>query len=100
MRIDSRDLVGLPVLTESRRRLGKVLSFEIDVDSQAVTLYHVGARHWPGAARYLISPRQVASVTAEEMVVFDAAVREREAEARAIAAPAATISPVASSQRD
>ena len=93
MRIDSRDLQGLPVATETGQRLGKILSFDVDVEQHAVTCYHVGPRNWPGGLRYEIVPQQVLSITAEQMTVQDAVVVAAEAAAMA-RAPAVTVSPM------
>ncbi len=100
MRIDSRDLLGLPVVTVSGVRLGKVLSFELDADTHAVALYHVGPRNWPGSVRHAIAPPQILSVTAEQMTVRDGAVAEEAGEGRRVGAPVASPSPLATSARE
>lgn len=87
MRIDSRDLQGLPVVTEMGKRLGKVLFFEMDVESHAVLLYHVGTRHWPSGERYLIAPAHVVSITEKEMTVKDGVVPVIEKESVPIMTP-------------
>ncbi len=96
MRIDSRDLLGLPVVTASGTRLGKVLSFEVDADSHAVVAYHVGARNWPlGGTDHLIAPGQVLAITAEKMTVADGAVRETDEKTSGARQPMPTAAPVA-----
>jgi sporulation protein YlmC with PRC-barrel domain len=103
MRIDSRDLQGLPVMTKSGERLGKVLSFEVDIETHTITSYAVGPRNWSASfavgrstAQYFITPAQVLSITAEVMIVQDGLVAERAEEHRASAAALPTISPIAS----
>ncbi|MBP9748905.1 PRC-barrel domain-containing protein [Patescibacteria group bacterium] len=103
MRIDSRDLQGLPVVTQSGQRLGKVLSFEVDIESHAIMSYAVGPRNWSAsfavgrsAAQYLIAPAQVLSITSEVMTVQDGLIAERAEETRAAAPALPTISPIAS----
>lgn len=98
MRIDSRRLTGLPVVTESGDMVGKVLSFDVDVETHAVLAYHVGRGGWSRAETGIVSPAQVVSVTAERMTVRDGAVRSEEGERAAVAAPVPGITPIATRQ--
>jgi len=99
MKIDSRDLHGLPVFTESGSLLGKVLGFDLDVDSHSVRLYHVGARNWPRpASTFEISPGQVVSITAERMTVKDAVEAEAGTVRQAVNKPVTNVSPIATRQ--
>ena len=98
MRIDSRKLTGLTVATESGEILGKVLSFDVDVDSHAIVGYHVGPGGWSRTERFLIAPAQVVSVTAERMTVSDSTVRAAEGERAAAMASVPGVTPVATSR--
>ena len=98
MRIDSHDLHGVAVVTEMGRRLGKVLSFEIDIESHAILLYHVGTRNWAGGTRYIIAPDSVLSITTEQMTVRDSVIKTAEQDIQSMKSPLSTISPVASRQ--
>lgn len=95
MRIDSRDLHGLPVVTQLGKRLGKILFFEMDIETHAVLLYHVGTRHWPAGERYLITPAQVDSITEKEMVVKGDVRLVDTKESAPVRAPVTRVSPVA-----
>lgn len=98
MRIDSRKLTGLTVATESGEALGKVLSFDVDVESHAVTGYRVGPGGWSRQVSSVISPAQVVVLTAERMVVSDNTVRVSEGERVASVSPIPGVSPVVTSQ--
>jgi sporulation protein YlmC with PRC-barrel domain len=97
MRIDSRKLTGLPVVTETGQALGKVLAFDVDVEAHAVMGYHVGPS-WPRGEKYLVSPAQVVSITAERMTVTDTTVRANETSAVRVRGGLPSVNPIASRQ--
>ncbi len=99
MRINSHDLLGLPVVTAIGKKLGKIISFDIDVESHAIIQYDVGPRNWPRAlTHYLVAPEQVVSITAEQMTVKDGVVPAAEERVPATAS-VARISPLATRDR-
>lgn len=76
MSLSSKDLINLPVYTQSDKYLGKVLSFEIDADTQTVIKYYVRAGSLAAellgeSKELIISQNQVISLTEEKMVVED-----------------------------
>lgn len=77
MRINSKQLMGLPVITKSGQDLGKVVSVDIDVDSGRLTTIRVKTR---GLVKGLLDTdllvdwSQVVSIDAERVVVQDASV--------------------------
>jgi len=79
MKILSSDLINLPVFTQSGQHLGRVDSFEVDIDSQAITKYHVKTGLIKGLwhQQLLIDPSQVISISKEKMIIEDNAVKEK-----------------------
>lgn len=75
MRISIKQLLGLPVATQSGAQLGAVRDVELDAESHAVRQYVVG-EHFFTKQKKLISPAQVISITAEKMIVQDACGKE------------------------
>jgi len=71
MLLSVKRLIGLPVYTQSRQKLGRVIDINLDIDSHDVFQYVVG-RGIVDKDLYLVRPIQVISITAEEMVVDDA----------------------------
>ncbi len=73
MQISSDDLVNLPVYTQSGQRLGRVTSFEIDIDSYTISRYYVKTGLIQGLwhQQLIIHQSQVISISAEKMVVED-----------------------------
>jgi sporulation protein YlmC with PRC-barrel domain len=95
MRFRDADLRGIPVVTKSGEKLGKLAAYVIDAERHEVAQYVVSrssllAKILPD--ELLIAPVQVISLDAEMMVVEDGAVAER-AEARGIAQRSAEASP-------
>ncbi len=75
MRLNAKKLISLPVFTQSGEHLGKVTDINLDVDEQAVVEYLVTS----GIIKHLnllIKTAQVKSITAEKMVVDDAALSD------------------------
>lgn len=72
MHINLQTLIHLPVYTQSGVHLGRVHDMQIDIESHAIKQYIVEsgliAKH-----HYLIGPAQVIAITAEKIVVDDAA---------------------------
>lgn len=65
-----RQLMRLPVYTESGIKLGRVCDLEIDAGAHAVMQYLVRPNVL-SAKYYLINNTQVKDITAEKIVVFD-----------------------------
>lgn len=102
MRFRDVDLRGIPAVTKSGQKLGKLVAFEIDTVAHAVSHYIVARSSLLSALmpdELLIAPVQVVSLDDDLLVVEDEAVKER-AEARAVPAQA-EVSPVGgASMRD
>lgn len=83
MKISSNDLINLPVFTQGGQNLGRVYSFDIDIDidNQTVTCYYVRTGLIKGLwhQQLAIAPGQIISITKEKMVVKDSAAKEPKA---------------------
>ncbi|MFA5022318.1 MAG: PRC-barrel domain-containing protein [Patescibacteria group bacterium] len=78
MLISSVDLINLPVYCQSGKHLGKVSSFDVDIDSKMIKQFYVKTSLikdlWQ--QQLLISPSQVISISKEKMVVEDGVISE------------------------
>ncbi len=86
MRLNSRQLLGLPVTTKSGQDLGKVGSFDVDADTGQVQTFHVKTRGLVKGLleeELLVAWSQVIEINEDRMVVADASVPQG---ARALAA--------------
>lgn len=95
MRHRDAELRGVPVITKSGEKVGKLAAFVIDAEHHEVAQYVVARSSLLSSImpdELLVHPSQVISLDAEMMVVEDAAVAER-AEARRIAERAAEPAP-------
>jgi len=74
MIISSDDLIGLPVYTQSNIHLGKVVSFDLDIDSNAISKYHIKTGLIKGLwhEQLTVDESQVISISKEKMIVEDA----------------------------
>jgi sporulation protein YlmC with PRC-barrel domain len=75
-RILAKNLIGLPVYTQSGTHLGKVADIELDVDGHTVTQYYVATgtvvhQLLTDKPDLIVNPAQVISITAEKMIVTD-----------------------------
>ncbi len=86
--LEEKKLLKLPVETKAGTKLGRVLGFDVDVESQSILRWRV--RPSGLASRMLSHPlviarEQVLSITEEKMVVDDNVEKEMElAKAKAI----------------
>lgn len=85
MLITAKNLLHLLVFTKSQDYLGKIVDFEVEVDSQLIIKYYVkgsGLMKFLGGSKLelIISHTQVISITAERMIVEDNVIREKEEE--------------------
>lgn len=80
MKISSSNLIGLSVYTQSNKALGKVDSFDFDIDANSITHYHVSTGLIKGLwhQRLIIAQSQVVSISKEKMVVEDNLIKEPE----------------------
>ncbi|MBU0597926.1 PRC-barrel domain-containing protein [Patescibacteria group bacterium] len=79
MRLNKEQLIGLPVYTQSRQYLGKVVDFDFDTALQFITHYHVKSKDIiKGLLKQelLISKEQVVAISSEEMLVIDSLITE------------------------
>lgn len=86
--IDEKKLLKLPAETKSGTKLGRVVGFDFDCESQAVLRWRVRPKGLASRVLthpLLISREQVLSITAEKIIVEDNVGREMElAKAKAI----------------
>ena len=77
MKISSSDLIRLPVYTQSGKALGKVDSFDFDIDTNSVTHFHVSTGLIKGLwhQKLVIAQSQVISISKEKMIVEDNVVK-------------------------
>ncbi len=89
MQISSSDLLNLPVYTQSNTYLGRLASFDVDIDSHAITSYHVKTGLIRGLwhEQLTIALSQVISISLEKMIVEDNVAKEAELEKVNLAAP-------------
>jgi sporulation protein YlmC with PRC-barrel domain len=84
MRINYKNLIGLPVETKSGLLLGKIKSFEIDSETQNILRYTIKSRNLISkllseeANELIIGRNQVVSINEKKMIVEDGAVKEVE----------------------
>jgi sporulation protein YlmC with PRC-barrel domain len=77
MHLNSKELIGLPVVTKSGTGLGKLASIDVDADSGRLVTLHVKTRGIvPGlmSDEVLVGWASVIEMTNERIVVADAAV--------------------------
>ncbi len=86
--IDEKKLLKLPVETKSGTKLGRVMGFDLDCETQAVLRWRVRPQGLTSRVLphpLLITREQVLSITAEKMTVDDNVEKEMElARAKAI----------------
>ncbi len=103
MRILVKQLLGLPVYTESETHLGEVVDAEYDIDQQCIMIYHVKPATVLATlfgAKLLVDRSQVVSITADKMIVQDAVETEAAAVRAAAKGKAAAPSVAISRQSD
>lgn len=74
-----KNLIGLPVFTQSGINIGKIHEIEAETESQTILKYQVKKSLFEKPL--LISREQVISINQKSMVVEDAVVKEQEIEA-------------------
>lgn len=86
MKIQSNDLINLPVFTQSGRNLGRIDSFEIDIDTHAINCYYIKTGLIKGLwhEKLIIHQSQVISISKEKMIVEDNIGEESVAELKKI----------------
>jgi len=75
MLIPVKQIISLPVYTQSNKKLGRVVDVNLDIENHAVVQYVVES----GIVNkdvFLISPTQVVSITLEKMIVVDTITKE------------------------
>jgi sporulation protein YlmC with PRC-barrel domain len=81
MLISSEKLIGLKVETESGQYVGRVQSFDIDIESHTIRNYHIKPKFLEGGSFYeeiMVHHLQVVSISEEKMVVVDNIVKYKE----------------------
>lgn len=73
MKITSGDLNNLPVFTQSGKNLGRVDSFDIDIDLNKITHFYVKTGLIKGLwhEKLMIAHEQVISIAKDKMIVDD-----------------------------
>jgi len=80
MNLGKKELIGLPVFTQSNENLGKVCDFELDSATQKIFRYHVKSERIIKdilAKELIISTEQIVSVDKSKMVVEDNVAKEK-----------------------
>lgn len=80
MLINSEKLIGLKTETENGTYIGKIRSFDIDIETQSVRAYLIKKPPFiPGFSEELaVHHKQVVSIKEEKMVVLDNVVKYKE----------------------
>ncbi|OGY45886.1 MAG: hypothetical protein A2744_00865 [Candidatus Buchananbacteria bacterium RIFCSPHIGHO2_01_FULL_44_11] len=73
MQFSSTDLINLPVYTQSGQNLGRIVSFDFDIESHLVVNYHVSTGLIKGLwhQHLLVHRSQVVSISKDRMLVED-----------------------------
>jgi len=80
MNLRRKDIIGLPVFTQSGQALGKVTDLEIDSETQKILRYHARCEKIIKeiiAKELIISAEQVISIDREKMIVDDNITKEK-----------------------
>lgn len=79
MRIANNDLINLPVYSRSGEHLGKIASFELDLDTGKIENFHVKTGLIEGLwhEQLVVHHSQVVEITEEKMIVEDTATKAR-----------------------
>ena len=82
MKIHSSDLINLSVYTQSGQHLGRIDSFDVDIDTHTVTHYYVKTGLIKGLwyQQLIIAQSQVITITKDKMIVEDNVGKEPAAE--------------------
>ncbi|MEA3272567.1 MAG: PRC-barrel domain-containing protein [Patescibacteria group bacterium] len=83
MYINAKIILGLPVETENGQKLGKVIDFDLDIESHIIKSYSVEGG-FLGSKKLIISRSQVVLIGNEKMVVKDGVVKEEIKEKKGI----------------
>ncbi len=83
--ISSKDLLGLPVYTQSGHSLGKVSGLELDKESQKIINYQIKPSSiikelLSHEHELIVSVERVIEITAKKMIVEDLVLKEKEEE--------------------
>lgn len=81
MKLTNKQLIGIEVETQSGQKLGKIESFNIDIDSQSVLEYKIKPLNLIKGlleSDLIISRGQVVEITNEKMIVEDLSVTKKE----------------------
>ncbi|MBU0731402.1 hypothetical protein KKC88_00810 [Patescibacteria group bacterium] len=83
MRLSNKQILNLPVYTQSEDFLGRVIGFEVDAANHQIVQYHVGSSSsmkniLTNTPDFLISENQVIEVNEEKMIVEDLVIKELE----------------------
>ena len=77
MLLNTKDLVGVPVITRSDQRVGKVASFDINLYTGRIAVMHVKATGLVARLsedELLVSWDAILEITAERVIIADGAV--------------------------
>lgn len=81
MLINSQNLVGLKVETKNGQYIGRIQSFDIDIDTQGVRCYYIKPTLLEGGVfsdELKVHQKQVLDINQERMVVMDNIVKYQE----------------------
>lgn len=82
MLISSQNLLGLPVFTQLEQELGEISGFDLEIDSHAISKYHVKKHSiladLLGTKDLIIDRSQVILISKEKMIVEDAVIEIKE----------------------
>lgn len=81
MLINSEKLIGLKAETQSGAYLGRVQSFDIDIETQGIRSYHIKPTLLEGgifSEGLIVHHKQVVSISEEKVVVIDNVVKYKE----------------------
>lgn len=80
MNLRKKDIIDLPVYTQSNQALGKIADFELDPETQKISKYYVKSERTIKellAKELIISAEQVISIDKDKMIVEDNVTKEK-----------------------
>lgn len=80
MNLSKKDLIGLPVFTQSNQHLGKISDFEFEAEMQRIIKYHIKSEKLVKellARELIINAERVISIDKEKMIVEDNVAKEK-----------------------
>lgn len=83
MFINSEKLIGIKVETQGGQYVGRVQSFDVDIETQGIRHYHIKPTLLEGGIfteEIMVHHKQIVSITEEKIIIVDNIVKYKEKE--------------------